>query len=157
ELDYSVQDNVIRVFRRRVVTRIFDINYVITRRTGSRSLTASSSATGGSVTAVGTIGVVATTDMGSGSGGNSAQVNGNDGGDFFAEFDTGLKTLLSADARYNLDRKAGLLQVTDYPDRLDKIGLYLEAVQTRVNRQVQIEAKVIEVELSSTFAAGLNW
>src|SRR5207253_895501 len=42
-LDYSVQGNLIRVFRRRVETRIFDLNYVVTRRSGSRSLGASSS------------------------------------------------------------------------------------------------------------------
>jgi MSHA biogenesis protein MshL len=168
-LDYSVQDNVIRVFRRRVVTRIFDVNYVITRRTGSRALGASSAATGGVVavgaaalTAVGAApagpgaGVTAGVAGASG-GGSSAEVTGSDTGDMFAEFDNGLKTLLSADAKYNLDRKAGLLQVTDYPDRLDKVALYLEAVQIRVNRQVQIEARVIEIELRDAFAAGINW
>src|SRR4029077_20990341 len=42
-LDYSVQGNLVRVFKRRVETRIFDLNYVVTRRSGSRSLGASSS------------------------------------------------------------------------------------------------------------------
>ena len=42
-LDYSVQGNLIRVFKRRAETRIFDLNYVVTRRSGSRSLGASSS------------------------------------------------------------------------------------------------------------------
>jgi MSHA biogenesis protein MshL len=169
-LDYSVQDNVVRVFRRRVVTRIFDINYVITRRTGSRALGASTAATGGAVAAsaagVTIVGPVAPVGLGAAAnargafgsgGGSSAEVTGSDSGDFFAEFDNGLKTLLSADAKYNLDRKAGLLQVTDYPDRLDKVALYLEAVQLRINRQVQIEARVIEVELEEAFAAGINW
>lgn len=169
-LDYSVQDNVVRVFKRRVVTRIFDVNYVITRRSGSRALGASTAATGGAVV----VGAAALTGVGAAAppvpgaavnaggpggsgGGSSAEVTGSDNGDLFAEFDNGLKTLLSADAKYNLDRKAGLLQVTDYPDRLDKVALYLEAVQIRVNRQVQIEARVIEVELRDAFAAGINW
>ena len=169
-LDYSVQDNVIRAFKRRVVTRIFDINYVITRRVGNRALGASTAATGGvvAVNAAGvtTVGAIAPVGLGAAvnagsvggsGGGSSAEVTGSDTGDFFAEFDNGLKTLLSADAKYNLDRKAGLLQVTDYPDRLDKVALYLEAVQLRVNRQVQIEARVIEVELNEAFAAGINW
>ena len=134
-LDYSVQDDIIRVFRRRMVTRIFDINWVVTRRSGSRSLGASSSATGGS----------------------SALVAGDDTGDLFEEFDRGLRTLLSDGARYSLDRRAGLLQATDFPDRLEKVSLYLDAVQARVNRQVRIEARVIEVELNEAHAAGIDW
>ena len=39
--DYSVQGNLIRVFKRRFETRRFDLNYVITRRSGSRTLSAS--------------------------------------------------------------------------------------------------------------------
>ena len=69
----------------------------------------------------------------------------------------GVKTLLSPEGRFNLDRKAALLQATDYPERLDQTQLYLEAVQNRATRQVQIQAKVIEVTLSEQFSAGLNW
>ena len=57
----------------------------------------------------------------------------------------------------NLDRTAALLQVTDRPSRLARVEQYLEAVMLRVTRQVQIEAKVIEVELHDEFSAGINW
>ena len=57
----------------------------------------------------------------------------------------------------NLDRTAALLQVTDRPSRLARVEQYLEAVMLRVTRQVQIEAKVIEVELRDEFSAGINW
>jgi MSHA type pilus biogenesis protein MshL len=56
-----------------------------------------------------------------------------------------------------MDRKAALLQVTDFPERLEKVALYLEAVQSRASRQVQIQARVIEVELRDEYAAGLDW
>jgi MSHA type pilus biogenesis protein MshL len=69
----------------------------------------------------------------------------------------GVRTLLSEDGRMSLDRTAALLQVTDTPARLARIEQYLEAVMLRVTRQVQIEAKVIEVELREEFSAGLNW
>lgn len=48
-LDYTLQDNVIRVFARQLETRIFTINYVATRRSGSRSLGATTGATGAGV------------------------------------------------------------------------------------------------------------
>src|SRR4051812_45978918 len=47
-LDYSIRGNVIRVFPRELVSRLFSIDYVITQRTGSRSLNASTGAQGGS-------------------------------------------------------------------------------------------------------------
>ena len=122
--DYSAQGNLIRVFRRRNETRRYDLNYVVTRRSGSRTWSASDVA---------------------------------DAGDIFGDIANGVQTLLSADGRFNLDKKAALLQATDFPDRLDQIQLYLDAVQHRATRQVQIQAKVIEVVLGEAFAAGINW
>ena len=68
-----------------------------------------------------------------------------------------MRTLLSERATFNVDRKAGLLQVTDFPERLDRVAIYLDAVQDRVHRQVQIDARVIEVELNDEKAAGVDW
>ena len=133
--DYSVQGNLIRVFKRRLETRRFDLNYVITRRTGSRTSSAS--------TAIGQ--------------GSSADIIDSDAGDIFGDVAAGVQTLLSPDGRFNMDKKAALLQATDFPDRLDQIQLYLDAVQNRATRQVQIRAKVIEIELNDQFAAGIDW
>jgi MSHA type pilus biogenesis protein MshL len=149
-LDYSVQGNLIRVFRRRLETRRFDLNYVITRRTSSRTLAASNSVTAS--TGEGTTGGGDASAQG-----NSAQVTDTDQGDIFADISAGVQTLLSSEGKFNMDRKAALLQATDYPDRLDQIQLYVEAVQNRATRQVQIQARVIEVALNDEFAAGIDW
>ena len=76
-LDYSVQGNFIRVFRSRLETRIFDVNYVLTRRSGQRSVSASSAVGGGG---------------GSSRDGQRSQ----ESGDLFAELTGGIQTLLSA-------------------------------------------------------------
>jgi type II secretory pathway component GspD/PulD (secretin) len=65
--------------------------------------------------------------------------------------------MLSEHATFNLDRKAGLLQVTDFPERLERVSVYLDAVHDRVVRQVEIEARVVEVELNDEKAAGIDW
>ena len=137
--DYSVQGNLIRVFKRRLETRRFDLNYVITRRGGSRTLSASNAMTP------------------AGAPGTTAEVTGTDAGDVFADLAIGVQTLLSPEGRFNMDKKAALLQATDFPDRLDQVQLYLDAVHIRATRQVQIQAKVIEVVLNEEFAAGINW
>lgn len=149
-LDYSVQGNLIRVFKRRFETRRFDLNYVVTRRSGLRTLAASNA-----ITPSGAPGV--NPGRQSGGQGSSAEVTGTDDGDIFSDVSAGVQTLLSPAGRFNMDKKAALLQATDYPDRLDQIQLYLEAVQNRATRQVQIQAKVIEVTLSDEFSAGINW
>lgn len=148
--DYSVQGNLIRVFRRRLETRRFDLNYVVTRRTGSRTLSASNAI--GPAIAPGTNTTSSATAQGS-----SAEVTDTDVADVFTDLATGVQTLLSTQGRFNMDRKAALLQATDFPERLDQIQLYLDAVHNRATRQVQIQAKVIEVVLDEAFAAGLNW
>jgi len=132
-LDFAVDGSVIRVFKREPETRIFDINYVAASRTGA-------SRVGGDEAAASFANVSTATNT-----------------DLFAELTKGVQTVLSDRAMFNVDRKAGLLQVTDFPERLDRIALYLEAVHDRVHRQVQIEARVIEVELNDEKAQALDW
>jgi type II secretory pathway component GspD/PulD (secretin) len=45
--------------------------------------------------------------------------------------------------------------VSDYPERLDRVGLYLETLQTRSARQVRLEARVFEVTLRDT--PSIDW
>ena len=130
-LGYAVDGSFIRVFRRELDTRIFDLNYIATDRTGAVTVR--------------------------GGDGSNASVATATHGDVFADLAAGVKALLSDQATFNVDRKAGLLQVTDSPERLDRVAVYLDAVQDRVHRQAQIDARVIEVELNDGNAAGVDW
>jgi type II secretory pathway component GspD/PulD (secretin) len=138
-----VDGTFIRVFPRRVETRRFDVNYLATSRSVRRAL--------------GSAGAVAPSAADRAPGGASVQVAASDGADLFVELADGVRTLLSPNGRFNLDRKAGLLQVTDYPDPLEQVQLYLEAVEQRVSRQVAIQAWVVDVELDEAHAGGLDW
>ncbi len=84
-------------------------------------------------------------------------MSGSDAPDFFADLLEGVRVLLSEEGRLNLDRTAAVLQVSDRESRLDRVEQYLDTVMLRATRQVQIEAKVIEVELRDEFSAGINW
>jgi MSHA biogenesis protein MshL len=135
-LAYTVDGSFIRVFPRRQETRRFDVNAVLTERTAHRSL-------GAPLDRV--------------IGGTGVQVEETDHANLFEEIAAGVRTLLSPTGRFNLDRKAGLVQATDYPDRLDQIALYLEAVDARLTRQVALQAWVVEVELDAAHVNGLDW
>ena len=132
-LDFALDGAVIRVFRREAETRLFDLNFIATERAGQTMVT------------------------GEGGARTSASVTGSTRADVFEELATGVRTLLTERASFSVDRKAGLLQVTDFPERLDRVAIYLDAVQDRVHRQVQIDARVIEVEPTDAKANGVDW
>ena len=52
---------------------------------------------------------------------------------------------------------AGLIFVTDFRPNLDAIGNVVEQIQNAVNRQVVIEARIVEVKLNDNFQAGIDW
>jgi type II secretory pathway component GspD/PulD (secretin) len=56
-----------------------------------------------------------------------------------------------------MDRKAGLVHVTDYPEHIDRAAAYIESVERRLNRQVEIRARVIEVTLPDANAPAVDW
>src|SRR5205085_6654371 len=112
---------------------IFDLNYIANERTGH------------------------TTVGGDGAARSRADVSTATNGDVFADLTRGVQSLLSDRATFSVDRKAGLIQVTDFPERLDRVSVYLDAVQDRVQRQVQIDARAVEVELGDEHAQGIDW
>ena len=167
-LEYSIAGNVIRVFPRELDTRLYNVDYVITQRAGSRGMNASTGAgAGGGGGAAGAGGAAAggaggagglgTAGGGGGGGGSSATVGGSDTPDLFGDLEEAIMNLLSPDGNFNFNRTAALLQVTDRTSNLDRIEQYLQATMTRATRQVQIEARIIEVELREEFSAGINW
>ena len=130
-LAYTVDGSLVRVFRRAMDTRLFDLNYIAAERIESTTIR------GGDDSSV----AVATTTS----------------GDLFAELTAGVRALLSPQATFNVDRKAGLLQVSDTPERLDRVAVYLDAVQDRVHRQAQIDVRVLEITLNDERARGVDW
>lgn len=130
-LDFVVDGSFIRVFQRELVTRIFDINYLAIERT-------------------------ATTAVGE-AGSSTARVATTTSNDVFSDIVNGVKALTSERATFNVDRKAGLLQMTDLPERLDRVASYLDAVHDRVHRAVRIDARVLEVELKDPDARSIDW
>ncbi|MDO8678130.1 MAG: hypothetical protein Q7R30_06155 [Acidobacteriota bacterium] len=56
-----------------------------------------------------------------------------------------------------MNKTAGLIAVTDYPVNTARVGQYIDLVQGSVQRQVMIEAKIVEVTLNKNFSAGIDW
>jgi type II secretory pathway component HofQ len=134
-LDFSSDGGIIRVFRRELETRLYDVSFLALERVGT--------------TSVG--------DDGEGKSGSIARVTTSAKADVFGDITKGVPTILSDKGTFNVDRKAGLVQVTDTRDRLDRVAVYLDAVQDRVQRQVQIDVRVLEIALNDDTATALDW
>ncbi|MBT5550885.1 MAG: hypothetical protein HOJ79_10445 [Nitrospina sp.] len=56
-----------------------------------------------------------------------------------------------------INRQAGMIVVKDFPDILLQVAEFLEAIEGSVQRQVFIQAKIVEVTLNDDFQLGINW
>lgn len=60
-------------------------------------------------------------------------------------------------AEYSINKEAGLITLYATPDGHRRMQHYMELLHENTQRQVLIEASVVEVALSDTFSAGVDW
>ncbi len=79
--------------------------------------------------------------------------------DFWTELQATLEEIVGPfkDHQVVVNAQSGVIVVRAMPAQLRHVEEYLEIVQGIAQRQVIIEAKVIEVALSDAFQAGINW
>ena len=153
-----------------VQSRIYQINYLDIARLGaSRTLVSS-----GSITDVGrdanNNGITNGGSLQSGTSGqnlgsnNESEVTGTSiisrtDSDFWLQLEASLKAIIGTTAERSvvINRQSGTIVVRAMPDELRNVDEYLQQIQKIVTRQVVLEAKVIEVELSDAYQAGINW
>lgn len=133
----------------RLQARVFQIDYLNLHREGTSQTRISS---GDAMRDV--------ADAGGGSGPTPGSVVNTVGAtDFWLELGVALNSLLGdAEGReVVLSPQANLVVVRGLPSELREVEKYLQNVQNSMVRQVILEAKILEVELSDTFQAGINW
>lgn len=148
----------VRVLPEKRATRIFRMDYLLTTRAGSGSLTASTSTGGGSASTGGTS---ASPGASSGGGGESESrntINTDEKFDLWAGILEEVQSLLSGgDAKAVVNRAAGTLAVTDFQANLDRVSDYLGVLESRMRNGVVIESKILEVTLDDETQYGINW
>jgi MSHA biogenesis protein MshL len=150
--------NTVRILPPRRVTRIFQLDYLLTSRSSSGSLTASTSASGSGTSTVS--GATGTTSGGSSTGESQSEntVSTEEKFDFFSGIVEQVQSMLSGEgAKVVLNRATGTLVVTDYPARLEEIDRYLALLESRSQAGVMIETKIFEVALDDSTQYGINW
>ena len=142
-LQYKRSANVIRVSPVRMQARIFSLNYPTIKRVGSGA----------------TAGITGRSGLGKEKEvtGSSIKVETSDTADLWKEIAEGLKGLSSQNGRLVINKISGSILATDFPQNLARIAEFLETIEGSAQRQVMIEARIIEVTLSDDYQMGLNW
>ncbi len=153
--DFKVDGRRITVYAPTLQTRVFTLNYPTSQRQGSSELRVSSGA--GMPTASAGQG-------GSGGASSNAQpensrVSTSSKSDFWAELSTAVQGLVGTGEGRSVvsSPHAGILAVRAMPEELRQVDKFLKATQSAVERQVMLEAKVVEVELRDGYQSGVNW
>jgi MSHA biogenesis protein MshL len=79
--------------------------------------------------------------------------------DLWNELTNALRSLIGTGPGRNVvvSPQSGVVVIRAMPDELRSAEKYLKAMRLSVERQVMIEAKVVDVTLSNAYQAGINW
>lgn len=91
--------------------------------------------------------------------GDIGSVNTHSTIDFWKRLEVTLRNMIGEEETrsVSINPLAGVVVVRAYPKELKQVGAYLDLVQNSVNRQVILEAKILEVALDDEYQMGINW
>ena len=164
--DYKIDSTRIYIQPLTLQTRIFQVNYLTAQRNGTSSLRVAS----GSVSdapaggAPGTAFPTGVTGQSSPAGAtgqaqNSSKVTMTSKSDFWDELEKSLTAIVGNDKGRSVvvSPMSGVIVVRAMPDELRNVTAYLKASQISIERQVILEAKIVDVQLNDSFQSGVNW
>ncbi len=148
--DYKRDGNRFLVLGRGMQTRIYPVNYLNLNRKGksvvnvtSGELTESKSGSGSSTTGQG----------------RSMQVETETQTDFWKDLKDTLTAMIGTEGgrQVMVNAQTGIVILRAMPDELRVAEDYLGLTASTVSRQVILEAKILNVQLSDKFQTGINW
>jgi MSHA biogenesis protein MshL len=141
-------------------TRIFPVNYLTMNRRGKSDTRVTSG-----IQSSGSAGGSGASGSGSSSGGATAtsltgiRVETDSKADFWKELQESLSAIIGTEGgrKVIVNPQASLVVVRAMPEDLRTVQEYLGITHDTINRQVVLEAKILEVKLNEGYQAGINW
>jgi MSHA biogenesis protein MshL len=160
-LRYKIEDNNLLIMPDSPHVRHYQINYVNMDRDSTNRISIETQVAASSID---------NTDNGTGgtggsSGGNNSttQITSASKNNFWESLAENVKTILAAapatsnDAQVVAHRESGLLTVRATSRQHEAVQAFLDQVMRNVQRQVMIEATIVEIHLSDRYQAGVDW
>ncbi len=161
------------VFQPQLTTRLFHINYLDVQRTGESytQLTTGqvSSVVGPNAGQPGTTGQTTSNSNPYNNNINNSNTPSGTGTistietrtemKFWKDVEKSIQSMVPKDADHivTVNAQSGVISIRAYPAELKNIERYVNSLQTSLNRQVILEAKILEVVLDDTYQAGIDW
>jgi len=151
---YEFQGRQIVIYPPEPETRIYQINYLDISRSAKSQLTvAGTELSSGNNNNGGVIGQ----GMAFGQTKPSAEVKTDSSSDFWKTLVPALEMMTGKEGKVIVSPLSGVVVVRAMPDRQREVRAFLHHLTNGLERQVILEAKILEVQLSSGFQAGINW
>jgi MSHA biogenesis protein MshL len=160
--DFKIDGRRITIFAPTLQTRIFTINYPNSQRNGTSDLRVSSGSEGKS-SSTGSGSSSSSASSGGASSGStqaeSSRVTTNSKTDYWSELTNAVKGLVGSGEGRSVvtSPQAGIMAVRAMPEELRQVTKFLAAAQISVQRQVMLEAKIVQVSLSDGYQSGVDW
>jgi len=171
--EYRIEGTRIFVQSANLQTRVFRVNYLVGQRLGRSDVRVISGSVADSATGPVTPGAPgqpqgaaqpmpaagAPGQAGAGRVSDSSRVSTSTRSDFWKDLDDTLKAIVTSEGGRSVvvNPQAGVIVVRGMPADVRNVEAYLRAIKMSVERQVMLEAKIVEVTLSEGFQAGVNW
>lgn len=182
--DYKIEGTRISIKPLTMQTKMFHVNYLVGKRAGMSSTRVSSTSVANAVSNNGNNG---NNNQGqnpfgnNGNNGNNQNNNGNNpnnpngqnsgqldstdvatisANDFWGDLKQSIEAIVGSKEGGRsvvVSPQSGVLVIRAMPDELRNVDAYLKATQLAVDRQVILEAKILEVELNDSYQSGVNW
>ncbi len=160
--EYRVEGTRIFIEPQTMQTRIFQVNYIVGQRKGSSDTRVTSgSVSGGSGGQVSTAG---TSSNGSGSSGSheplvSSSIETTSDNDFWKDLSNSLDGIVGKEGgrRVVVNLQSGVIMVRAMPNEMRNVEAFLRLMQVSIERQVILEAKILNVQLNDQSQSGVNW
>ena len=163
--DFRVEGTRIYVRSAGLQTRVFQVNYMLGQRRGTSDVRVQSSSVSDSGAGSNATPGTAATPLAPGTpstasrGLESARVSTRQDNDFWADLRTALNAIVGGGEgrQVVITPQSGVVLVRAMPSELTAVESYLRASRLSLERQVMLEAKIIEVTLSDGYQSGINW
>lgn len=164
--EFAIKGNRISIQPNTLQTRVFQVNYLASRRQGATELRVTSSSISGSGPATTSASPIPGVTPVPASSSNGTQANNtltsrvqtHTDTDFWRDLQTALAIIVTGEGRsVVVNSISGVVVVRGFPGELRAVDQYLKATQIMVERQVMLEAKILEVSLRREYQAGINW
>ena len=177
--DYKIEGNRVTIRPLTMQTRMFRVNYLVGSRRGTSNLRVTSTSVSNAANNNGS----GSQGLGVGNQGNgqnnpnnrnnpnnpygqgntqleSTDVNTSSENDFWTDLRESIQAIVGSKEGGRsvvVSPQSGVLVIRAMPEELRNVDAYLKATQLAVDRQVILEAKILEVELNEQFQSGINW